>query len=219
MTDLQKEWIASVIALAKPRTNTTEASLRFMAESFLDAHARTPGGLSVEVGTWWGGSALMFLELLEWIYPAAERPMLFTIDPYGNKPYFGGDVTIFGGLYGDEDFVRMKRLLAGYAAHAHWYCRGIEFFGVAPGLCYWQRGKGKLIEGLTFVFLDGDHDHASIAREISLVLPRLAVGGAIVIDNVDKDPETVGSLTCYSPEYGPERTPGALQARIIKSEP
>lgn len=167
--------------------------LAFLEKSFTMAHAAVKGGLSVEIGSRRGGSAFMMLLQLQEMYSPDNMPMLFTIDPYGGKPYKGGDV-VMPNLYGDSEYVAMKKLLAGFSNHAHWYMESEDFLALLPALRYWWRSVQRRVEGLAFAFLDGDHDAATISFEVRALLPHMAPGAMIVIDNVDKDPATVPML-------------------------
>ena len=58
------------------------------------------------------------------------------------------------------------------------------------GRSYFQLGHELRIDGFTFAFLDGDHDHVTIGEELRLLMPRLARKGLVIVDNVDLDPDT-----------------------------
>jgi len=94
-------------------TDMPAEQLKAVGELFVEAHAAAPNGLSIEVGTRRGGSALYFLHLLEKLYGTNEKPDLFTIDPYGFKPYENGiPGTVKLPLYGEAEYLAMKALLA-----------------------------------------------------------------------------------------------------------
>lgn len=181
-------------------TETLEASdmkpgsLQFLADSFRLAHRRAPGGLSIEVGTRRGGSAFLMLSMIRDLYPERDRPMLFTVDPYGKKPYFGGDGIVSEGLYGAEEYLAMKRLLSGFSNHAHWYLESSDFFLAAPTLRYWHRGELRRMDKISFALLDGDHDHLTISAEVLSLFDLMAPAGVILVDNVDRDEHTLACL-------------------------
>lgn len=187
MTDAE---LRGFIEQVKPHTSTSRDTLLFLARAFCEAHERVPGGLSIEVGSCRGGSALLMLLLLERLYVGGERPMLHTVDPYGNKPYFGGD-RIAVELYSEDEYVAQKQLLSRFFNHTHWYLTSFSFLNYLAGVGYWFRRELHYIQNLTFVFLDGDHDAKTIDCEIRGFSSLMAPGGAIVIDNIFKDPETI----------------------------
>lgn len=193
----------AAVDLALPHTDMSRASLSAMGRLFVVAHQCARGELSVEIGTRRGGSALLMLTLLDHLYTAA--PMLFTVDPYGNKPYTHNlkyePVTEFG----DETFLAAKALLGARANHAHWYCRSVDFLEGMGGRPYWQDGIRRPIDDFAFVLLDGAHDMFSVARELDLVLPRLHHRGFVVIDNTEVDPRMRQFLAGYG---AVEHTPG-----------
>lgn len=189
--------------------------LEFLHKSFMMGHLTTiKGGLSVEFGSRRGGSAFLMLLLLQEIYSPDNVPMLFTVDPYGGKPYKGGDI-VAAGLYGDPEFVAMKRLLSGFANHAHWYMESQDFLALLPAMRYWWRGTQQNVDEIAFAFLDGDHDAATILFEVRAMLPHMRRGGVILIDNVDKDPATIPGLQkLYSITRHDTGTKGNMLARI-----
>lgn len=170
------------------------------AEVFVEAHHMAPGGLSLEIGTWRGGTAYVFLKLLERLYPAATRPMLFTVDPYGDKPYNGGDATARPALYGDADYVIMKKLLARFPNHAHFYMTSEEFFRIVHSykqspLSYWWSNREHRVENVAFALIDGEHDAETIGSDVDDAWRVLAPDGVLVVDNIDNDPKTLGRLS------------------------
>ena len=182
-----------LLVQAEEHSDMPLAGLSDLAGHFYTAHQNAPGGLSVEIGTRRGGSAWLCLKILEHLYPAAVRPMLLTVDPYGGKPYQGGDMTLKD-AYGDADYLRAKRLLMSFPNHAHYFMEGVTFFHFLGGTSYWQHQERRRVDQLTFALLDGDHDHETVENEFNLAWKRLAPGGSILIDNVDKDPGTIGAL-------------------------
>lgn len=183
--------------------------LTAFAHAFIQAHRTNPGSLSVEVGTRNGGSALMFLQLIHAMYPEYP-PCLFTVDPYGFKPYNGGDIN-GAPIYGDSNYLEMKRNLAEYANHVHFHMKSFDFFTRIHGLEYWRPGKfsapvmnvadsstvyvpvgeASKVAEIGFCLLDGEHDMATIDHELGLLFGGLmAHKGVVVVDNVDTDSKT-----------------------------
>jgi len=166
--------------------------LRAYADVFVDAHRRAPGGLSIEIGTRRGGSALLWLWLIDIMYQGAPRPVLFTVDPYGDKAYNGGDV-VGGHFYGDEHYLAAKALLAGYPNHAHFLMTSLTFLGRMRGMSYWRRGEHRHAgeKDVTFAFLDGEHDVSTVNDELGWLWDNwMREGSLVLIDNVSNDPAT-----------------------------
>ncbi len=203
------------VELAAAFSDRGTKGLRAWGAQFILAHQRRPNGLSIEVGTNIGGSALLFGQLLEKLYPVP--PPLWTVDPYGSKPYVGGHgdrPEQQPPIYTEAYYQAMKRNLMGAAYHTHWLMPSLEFFDRMYGLPYWRPGSRMLecievttrdplhlpigeehrARDATFILLDGEHSARSICFDVEGALRWLAPGGVIVIDNIDTDPETVARL-------------------------
>lgn len=213
---MTEEEIDDLVRDAARMSDRGEVGLKAFAKAFVEAHTVVPGGLSIEVGTRNGGSALLFLGLLYHLYPEPYRPCLWTVDPYGSKPYNGGDVDGVP-IYTDANYVTMKKLLAPFPNHAHWMMRSGDFFDRMWRLPYWRPGQSTVpvqstdsgavssapvgdqhqADKLTFVLLDGEHDTDTIRKELGALFGRgewMHSDGVVVIDNVDTDPRTRGML-------------------------
>lgn len=178
--------LGTYIAEVRPYSDMTDEGLMNVAKELCEAHTAVRDGLTIEVGTRRGGSAKMILEILLDMYAPDKPPMLFTVDPYGYRPYRMGDVVIFPGPYGERDYVAQKKLLAEYPHHAHWRCDSQEFFKRCLGMTHWHLGEESTVENIAFALLDGQHDGESVAAEIDQIIPFMARGGRIVIDNAEK---------------------------------
>lgn len=155
---------------------------------------------------------------------ASDPPVLVTVDPYGGKPYSGGDYVV-DWLYGDDIYLAHKQNLARFPNHVHFALEGHVFLSRCLGAPIWRRGKRVPLTEFSFAFLDGDHDAATVREELLHLMPHMARGGRIVVDNVDKDPRLVPALLGYCAtsrswgraELGPETEPGARQAVIYRT--
>jgi hypothetical protein len=190
--------MSDVVNEARQYTDVPASYFHIFADTFVKAHRMAPYGLSIEIGTRIGGSALLFLRLLERLYDPNVRPMLFTVDPYGNKPYNGG-AGIYPDLYGGNEYTKMKKLIAGFPNHAHFYTTGTSFITYAscPSFEYFLHGAlHRTLDSVSFVLLDGEHSAAAIDHDMSLILRGrlLRAGGIVLIDNVDVDPSTPNLL-------------------------
>lgn len=165
-------------------------ALASMAEHLVTAHEAAPGGMTIEVGTRAGGSALILAKLLDYLY--REPPVLLTVDPYGLKPYLGGDHAPADHLrpYGDGFYSCAKSVLANFPNHAHYLLEAMPFFRSLKGESMWHRGvRLPFRHSASFVFLDGNHDAASVLEEVAIVRAEwLRPRGLIYIDNALNDP-------------------------------
>lgn len=171
-------------------------ALRAFGEVFLEAHARCPGRPSLEIGTRAGGSAFMFLHLLDLLYDAP--PMFFTVDPYGLKPYRGGDHPPDDRLrpYGDPIYATAKQALVNYPNHSHFLLESMDFFSSMKNAGFWWRGtKIPFARSFAFIFLDGNHDAESVLPEVNVAVgDYLAPNGSLAIDNAFNDPRIKQTL-------------------------
>lgn len=214
-------------------SDMTKEVLHVYGEAFVEAHRAAPGGLSLEVGTRQGGSALLFLTLLNRIYEGGIKPCLFTVDPYGYKPYDSGIPGVEPApIYGDPDYLEMKQHLAPFAFHSHFKIESLDFFDRMYNCTYWHPGeeiyKSKTQEGdfalgqrsrmgnLTFCLLDGDHNYRTIASELghlwggrnaltgSRINPWMNPKGTVCVDNIDCDPKTKPFIEAnFNAVFGP----------------
>ena len=185
-----------IVEEVAPHTDILE---RDLLEKYLDifreAHRSTPGGVSVEIGTRAGGTALMFLLALREMY---ERPpFLLTVDPYGEKPYRAGVVDQTEYVYGDGFYVQAKTLLAPFANHAHFLMRSEDFWSLAQ-TPLWRDGGTQRIGDLTFVFLDGDHSPPAVVADAAMAMRWLRPGGTVLIDNINWSGDLTAPLKALS---------------------
>ena len=210
-------------------SDLSPASFAFLGEAFRATLARTGPGLCIEAGTRLGGSAQLMLEILRESFPV-DPPMLWTIDPYGCKPYRSGTAETSGsGLYGNVAYVAMKTLLAPYPNHAHFFMESGVFLrdltseshvnNRVNNRPYWYTGR-RIEPDVVFALLDGDHDANSILIDFEHLRKLMVRGGAILVDNYDADPETAkhvntdrfGEFSCQVEA----RTSGEAQALFVK---
>lgn len=192
-----------------------DTSLRFVLEHAKAAFEAVPEGPALEIGSFKGGTALALLALHDW-------PLLITVDPYGSKDYKGGDLVLpaWTGTYGDACYVAHKSNLATAENHAHFLMTGVEFLKRLP-ITFWRQGEpllaGNYISGggFAFAFVDGEHDCETVLEEIGLLLARVARGGRIIVDNIDKDPKLENELVRLGFTVGPEVPWGAKQAVLL----
>lgn len=191
---LDPETIRAVVREAAPHSDDPAWLLEWYAEQFVRAYAQAPLGHALEVGARAGGSAYVWLRLLEELYGAEGAPTLFTVDPYGQRPYHDG--AVHGRYtYGPDLYRAQKQLLAPFANHVHFHMTSREFLTIVTtpkfALRYWRNGSPRPYRGFSWVYLDGEHDLASVAMELRFIYETpdfLAPGGLVCVDNVDWDP-------------------------------
>ncbi len=200
--------LEGIVTRAEHHSDRGVEGLTAFANVFIEAHRRNPGCLSVEVGTRSGGSALMFLQLLKSMYQEYP-PCFFTVDPYGFKPYNGGDVS-GAPLYGDLHYLEMKKNLSEFSNHVHFQMKSTDFFSRMRGLEYWRPGaftapvmnvsdmttvyvpvgEARKAGNLAFCLLDGEHDLSTVDAELGRLFGGwMAKDGLVIVDNVDTDPK------------------------------
>jgi len=192
-----------LVASIMQHGDASEATYRTLADQFRLAHSgRALGGLSIEVGTRRGGSALLQLVLLDTVYSGwPNKPMLITVDPYGGKDYRGGGGKVAYNLYGDDEYIAAKKLLSNFGNHVHFPITSLDFLTfVERGLRLWRGGQEVWVtkDSTSFVFLDGDHDQGTIMAEVACFTPMLLPGGRILIDNTDEEPVLMEALQTFA---------------------
>ena len=195
MTTVSKYDLDRIVDHAGIHSDMGNLKLQLLAESFVAAHALVPDGLSVEVGTRAGGSALLQLLLMGHMYCTTKRPLLFTIDPYGGKPYMKNNCK----LYDLPVYGAAKMNLALFATHVHYMMTSQDYLKHVADLGYWWGGVARQVKRLAFVLLDGAHDADTVDMELQGFMPRVAPGGRILIDNVAMDPAVWPLLQKYGP--------------------
>ena len=173
------------------------------------AHAAAPGGISLEVGTRAGGTALLFLKSLERMYE--KPPLLVTVDPYGEKPWSVGVIDPLNYKYGDEHYLTAKKLLAPYANHIHFNLLSEDFWRL-EGVPVWRAGTSTSLTDLTFAFLDGDHSPYAVMVDAIHVVKNLRKGGLLLIDNVDWTLRDIsGTVAALAPMVARDKRWAAFQ--------
>lgn len=138
----------------------------------------------LEIGTRAGGSALAFLFAIK--ESSRKKRPLFTVDPYGNKPYLRGS-EVLNMDYGERFYRTAMRYLSQYSFdnnlfHHHWRLTSKDYMLIRTQIDFWY--DGQLLENhYGFVYLDGDHEEKTIESEITYFSTRLCDGGLLVIDD------------------------------------
>lgn len=136
----------------------------------------------LEIGTRSGGSALLMLKVLRRIYGKLEirPPQVFTVDPYGSRPYEGEPH-----IYDERHYGRMKKNLAPYTNHIHYMMDSELFLHEVDSLYLWTDGTKRGFDKFSLVYLDGSHDPVIVWSEIQATLPRIVAGGFLIVDDTN----------------------------------
>lgn len=154
----------------------------FYSAALLSSRQLPEDAIFVEVGTRMGGTALTMLEAIR---DSGKRRWLFTIDPYGGKPYRMGQ-SVTKDMYTDEMYGQTMAKLANASVdmlHCHWRLTSQDFLRVFPTVGFWHEGK-PVEPKYGFVYLDGEHHSDIITMEFEGFHQDLMEGGMIVIDDI-----------------------------------
>ena len=170
------------------------ASIGEVLDRFRASLGDSEGEAAVEVGVRAGGTSASMCLLTR------DRPgfIVLSVDPWGNAPSIerGGDVSDLLD-YGDGHYATARRLLSSFPNSALFRMDADLFLSVVlPVFRWWEAGREYPTRSrwLSFIWLDGPHDDADVAREALLSLPILAPGGRLCIDNADRCPRAIALL-------------------------
>lgn len=136
----------------------------------------------METGTRAGGSALAILQAIK---DSGKNRWLFTLDPYGDKPYnVGNAVTQL--WYGEEFYRTAMKVLADYAfdnklLHAHFRMKSLDWMNTFSTTEYWYEATQQNPK-FGFAYLDGDHDTKTVEAEYAWLKER-SPGIAVIVDD------------------------------------
>ena len=144
-----------------------------------DEAEKRPGNF-LEIGTHVGSSAMILMEELK------EDNFLVTVDPWGSKPYVKSNC-----LYGNDFQREAIRKLSDYAFNekknwTHFKMLSLDFLTRIQPCQTWYGGK-SLSYDWSLALLDGEHTFETVRREISLLLPFMRSGSALIIDDLQHD--------------------------------
>lgn len=175
---------------------------RGIAARFAAAIEAAPAGeAALEIGVRSGGTSAMMCFIAERLL---ERPFaVLSVDPYGRMPYLENHRDVSAVLdYGEQHYARTRQLLAGFQSSI-FFRLDVEPFllHLLPHLAWWFEHRRYPTEErfLSFAFLDGPHDDRGVALQCALLLPRMAPGASLVIDNSDKCPGASALLPRLAP--------------------
>jgi hypothetical protein len=152
------------------------------------------GEAAIEIGVRAGGTSAAMCAA------AAKQPgfLVIGLDPWGNAPYTEGGVDVSSRLdYGEDHYATARQLLAPFPNSALFRIDADTFLeALLPRYRWWVAGRSfpTVPRWLAFAYLDGLHDDADVAREALLLLPFLAPGGRICVDDVHRCPAAIALL-------------------------
>lgn len=159
--------------------------LGYLYELALDKAKHLPDSTPfVEVGTRSGGTTLLFLHA---IANSGKPRLMFSIDPYGFKPFMQGNRTLYD-LYGEHYWKIAAKHIANMCAdsnliyYSHWKITSLDFIKIYDQIEIWHNGE-VFRDKFGFVYLDGDHCESTISQELAWFSPRLHQFGSIIVDD------------------------------------
>lgn len=137
----------------------------------------------LETGTRSGGSALAVMQAI--LDSGKTNRWLFTVDPYGMKPYKQADEVVELD-YGEDHYRRAMKVLADFALenkmnHVHFRLKSLEWMQKMSACEFWFDGRA-LTPNFGFAYLDGDHDTDTVTHEI-MWLKRYNPRPIVVVDD------------------------------------
>lgn len=153
------------------------------------AAALPEAAIFLEIGTRRGGTAMAMLNA---VHRSEQRNRwVWSVDPYGDRLYRSGKQTLYAGY--SEGFYREAMVdLYGAAAaldlnYCHWRLTS-EAFRAMLGSDWFEFdcARQSVMPVFGFVSLDGEHTIPAVLDEVRCFMPRLAPGGAILIDDLQR---------------------------------
>ena len=139
----------------------------------------------LEIGTREGGTALLSLNAIN--DSGKKKRTLFTVDPYGNKPYEGNSPDY------NEDRRRIAmKVISDFCFeeklnHNHFRLSSLQFYETWIRSNFWYNGE-LLPKKFGFIYFDGDHSDENVFKELSMFVPLIHPKGLYTID--DQSDET-----------------------------
>ena len=140
----------------------------------------------MEIGCWKGGGTM---ELMQAVKDSGVDRWVFSVDPYGSKPFKLGLGIQEEADYNEDIYRDAMANMANLAKelgvkHHHFRMTSDDFMKVLPQIEFFD--KGKVIEPkFGFVYVDGDHNCFTVEREMLWLKERMTVGDTmIVLDDV-----------------------------------
>lgn len=135
----------------------------------------------MEIGCWKGGTTMALMQAVK---DSGIDRWVFSVDPYGSKPFRLGDGIQEEADYNEEVYRDAMENFANYAKqlgvkHYHWRLTSDDFMKVIEEVEFWD--KGKVIKPkFGFVYIDGDHDGRVVEREMLWLRERMPHGKSMI---------------------------------------
>lgn len=141
-----------------------------------------PEYIFMEIGCWKGGSTMALMKAVK---DSGIDRWVFSVDPYGSKPFKLGDGIQKEADYNEEIYRDAMVNFAIYAKelgvkHYHWRMTSEDFMEFAPEIEFWDKGKTIDLK-FGFVFIDGDHDGEVVGGEMDWLIPRMPKGKSMIV--------------------------------------
>lgn len=143
-----------------------------------------PEKIFMEIGCWKGGTTMALMQAVK---DSGVDRWVFSVDPYGSKPFKLGMGTQEEADY-NEEIYRAAMLNFSKTAnklkvkHCHWRMMSEDFMKTFPKVEFFD--KGKVIKpDFGFVYIDGDHNCYTVQGELEWLRGRMN-SGMIVMDDV-----------------------------------
>ncbi len=158
-----------------------EAALKYAKEL-------PPEYIFMEIGCWKGGTTMALMQAVK---DSGVDRWVWSVDPYGSKPFKLGDEIQQEADYNDTEIYPDAMLnFAQYAKklgvkHYHWRMTSDDFFKILDnGIDFYD--KGDVIKPrFGFVYIDGDHNCYTVEREMLWLTDRMPKSKSmIVLDDV-----------------------------------
>lgn len=142
-----------------------------------------PEYIFMEIGCWKGGSTMA---LMEAVRDSGVDRWVWSVDPYGSKPFKLGDGIQKEADYNDTEIYPDAMLnMATHAKdlgvkHYHWRMRSDDFMKIVDQVDFYDNGK-PIEKKFGFVFVDGDHDGEVVAKEMEWLVKRMPKGDSMIV--------------------------------------
>lgn len=146
-----------------------------------------PEYIFMEIGCWKGGSTMALMQAVK---DSGIDRWVWSVDPYGSKPFKLGDGIQESADYNDtevypdamENFASFAKELG--VKHYHWRLRSDDFTKIIDQVDFYDQGK-PIEPKFGFVYIDGDHDGDVVKEEMEWLIPRMPKSKSmIVLDDV-----------------------------------
>lgn len=135
----------------------------------------------IEIGCWKGGTTMA---LMQAVADSGKDRWVWSVDPYGSKPFKLGDGIQEEADYNEEIYRDAMENFATFAKelgvkHTHWRLESADFFVMAEMMNFWDSGQ-TISPEFGFVYIDGDHDGKVVTDEINWLKDRMPKGKSMI---------------------------------------